>query len=86
MNLVNLSNQALGDCLSPYKDFFNLHTLDPNFSMKPGGAFMYTSYVKSPLRNAFFTSSWCRGQSRFTAIGKSTSMVFSFATRENVSE
>lgn len=36
---LNLSNQALGDCLNPYKAFFNLHTfLSLPGILKPGEA------------------------------------------------
>ena len=87
MDFMNLPNHALGDCFSPYNDFFNLNTFRQCTSgiMHPGGKSMYTSSDNSPCRKAFFTSNCCNGQSRFAAKDNKTQTVLILATGENVS-
>ena len=53
-----LAYQALGACLSPYNDFFSLHTRD-GLVENTWGCCMYISSVRSPFRKAHFTSMWC---------------------------
>nr|GEV41871.1 putative ribonuclease H-like domain-containing protein [Tanacetum cinerariifolium] len=74
---------ALGDCFSPYRDFFNRHTSPGlNCSGKPGGASMYTSSFNSPWRYAFFTSNWWSGQPWLDATDRSTRTVSIFYWRK----
>ncbi|KAE8682379.1 Inositol hexakisphosphate and diphosphoinositol-pentakisphosphate kinase 1 [Hibiscus syriacus] len=47
-----LPKLALGDCLSPYKDFSNLHAF-PVLLFTPGGIHIYTSSSKFSFRNTF---------------------------------
>ena len=84
--LANLSNHAWGDCLSPYSDFLSLQTLSLLKEVSsPGGISIYTSSSKSPFRNVFLTSNWCKGKSWFSAKEKRTLIVLSLATGANVS-
>ena len=83
---VKRSNQTLGNCFRPYNFFFNLHTqLFFLSSLNPGGISIQTSLLRSPSRNAFFTSNWWRGQSLLTAMESRTRIVLSFVIKANVS-
>ena len=76
ITLVNLPNYALGNCFNPYEAFFYLQTLFmSNHWSKLDGASIYTSFSKSPCKNAFFTSNCCKHQSKLAANDKSTCRV-----------
>lgn len=66
----NPPNQALGNRLSPYKNFFNLQTLFllENLFFTPGDTSLYGFSSNSLLRNAFLTSNCCKGHSQCAAI------------------
>ncbi|KAM7505484.1 hypothetical protein LguiB_004388 [Lonicera macranthoides] len=55
-------------------------------NLVPGGNSMYTSYSKSPCRNAFFTLNCCNGQSKFAAKENKTRTMLIFVTGANVSK
>ena len=46
-------------CFSPYRDFFRWHT-DWNPDWNLGGWTIYTCSTRSPCKNTYFTSIWCR--------------------------
>lgn len=86
MVLVNLSNNALGDCLSPYNPFFSLHTLFVAALLNPGGGSINTSSSKSLWRKAFFTSNCCKFYPKHAAKDNKIHTVVTFITSANVSK
>jgi len=58
--LSEYTNQARGDYLSSYKDFFNLHTLFLSLvDLKPREFFIKDSSSNFLCKKAFFTSNSC---------------------------
>ena len=63
ITMANLLNHALGDCFNPYKPFFGLYIFSMARSLpNPRGTSTYISSSKSPRRNVFFMSKYCRSQ------------------------
>ena len=62
-SLFSFSFKAFGACLSPKRALFSLYTM---FSLplitKLSGCVTYTSFFRSPCRNAALTSRWCISQ------------------------
>ena len=63
ITFANLPKHALGDCFSPNRAFFSLHTfLVARSLLNPRGISMKISSSKYPYKNAFLTSKYCRSQ------------------------
>lgn len=72
-------------CLSPYKDFNNLHTWLGLEHETPRGIVMYTSSCKSLCKKALFTFNWWMCQLKMDARANNVLTVVILATDENVS-
>lgn len=85
MTIRNRLNHTGGDCFSPYRALFSLHTTHDYVSgVYSRRMSIYTSSLRFLCRKAFFTSHCFNGQSRFRANESNTLTILIFATGGNV--